>query len=153
MIQGNNTNIDVDELMVQVQTEVLAREEQTSSPAMGHLARTYVYASDLDTTNIESLLHTADRMAAPRTKWSGRLARFPFNTPWFQRMALRLLAFLFNDQRHVNFALIQSARETLAMNREMHRVITTLQSEIRQLEQRLRHIEEPDAEQYTDLVE
>jgi hypothetical protein len=141
----DDVKVEVDELMARVRDRVLELEERPSheSPTA---ERTYVYASELDASSIEALLHTARRMAAIRTVWPRRLWVFPFTlSPWMRRSLLRFFAFMFNDQRHVDFALIEAVREQLQITKEMHGLIASLQSEVRQLEERLQRIEPHDA--------
>lgn len=131
--------------MARVHDEVLHREEERTAPAPS-VERSYVYASELDATSVEALLHTAGKMTRTRTAWPRRLWIFPFNVSRsLRRWLLRFFAFIFNDQRHVNFALIEAVREQLQITKEMHGLIASLQGEMRQLEERLRRIEPPDA--------
>lgn len=139
-------NVDVDDLMARVHDQILQREEDRSVSAELNAGRTFVYASELDATSIEAPLHAARKMAQIRTVWPRRGWAFPFNlSRGLRRAVLRFFAFLFNDQRHVNFALIEAVREQLQMTKEMHGLIASLQSEVRDLENRLQRIEQPHA--------
>src|SRR5581483_1464226 len=138
-IVHDNPNIDVNDLMARVHDRVRREERIEAAPAA---ERTYVYASELDAASIEALLYTARKMAQVRTVWPRRLMRFPFNVSrGFRRMLLQLFAFLFNDQRHVNFALTEAVREHLQLTKEMHGLIASLQGEVRILEARLEEAE------------
>jgi O-antigen chain-terminating methyltransferase len=89
--------------------------------------------------SIEALLNTAQAKAEVRTKWSGQLRIFPFDrSPKLQRAALAALAFLFKDQRHVNFSLIAAVRQSLAVNRGLVRRLIVLENEVQRLQDVLR---------------
>lgn len=125
--------------MARVHDRVRREERIETAPAV---ERTYVYASELDAASIEALLYTARKMAQVRTVWPRRLWVFPFNlSRGLRRLVLKLFAFLFNDQRHVNFALTEAVREQLQINKEMHGLIASLQGEVRNLESRLQELE------------
>lgn len=127
--------------MAQVRERVLRGEERIVSPVPG-AGRTYVYANELDAASIEALLHTARKLAQVRTVWPRKLWVFPFNaSAGLRRAFLRMFGFLFNDQRHVNFALTEALREHLQLTKEMHGLIASLQSETRNLEARLQELE------------
>jgi hypothetical protein len=135
----DNPNIDVNDLMARVHDRIRRDERAESAPAAD---RTYVYASELDAAGIEALLYTARKMAQVRTVWPRKLMRFPFTVSGgLRRMLLKLFAFLFNDQRHVNFALTEAVREHLQTTKEMHGLIASLQGEVRNLEARLEEAE------------
>ncbi len=135
----DNPNVDVNDLMARVHDRVRREERVTTAPAA---ERTYVYASELDAASIEALLYTARKMAQVRTVWPHKLSVFPFNVSRaLRRMFLKLFAFLFNDQRHVNLALSEAVREHVQLTKEMHGLIASLQSEVRNLEARLQEAE------------
>jgi O-antigen chain-terminating methyltransferase len=135
----DNPNVDVNDLMARVHARVRRDESAETAPGA---ERTYVYASELDAASIEALLYTARKMAQVRTVWPHKLMRFPFNlSRGLQRLLLKLFAFLFNDQRHVNFALTEAVREQLQLIKEMHGLIASLQGEVRNLEARLAETE------------
>ncbi len=133
--------------MAQVHDRVLRREESDSAAPVREVERTYVYASDLDAASVEALLHNARKMAQIRTAWPRRLWVFPFTISRSLRRAfLRLFAFIFNDQRHVNFALTEAIRQQLQITKEMHGLIAAQQSELRHIGERLERIERHNAE-------
>ena len=135
----DNPNVDVNDLMARVHDRIRREERVETAPAA---ERTYVYASELDAASVEALLYTARKMAQIRTVWPRKLWVFPFNVSrGLRRMFLRLFAFVFNDQRHVNFALTEAVREQLQITKEMHGLIASLQSEVRVLEARLAETE------------
>lgn len=125
--------------MARVHDRVRSEERIETAPAA---ERTYVYASELDAASIEALLYTARKMSQVRTVWPHRLMRFPFNVSrGLRRMLLKFFAFLFNDQRHVNFALTEAVREHVQLTKEMHGLVAGLQGEVRNLEARLEEAE------------
>ncbi len=143
----DNSDLDVNDLMAQVHDRVLRREESDSGAAVRDVERTYLYASDLDADSVEALLHNARKMSQIRTAWPPRLWVFPFNvSASLRRVFLRLFAFIFNDQRHVNFALTEAIRQQLQITKELHGLVAAQQSELRHLEERLERIERHNAE-------
>jgi len=60
-------------------------------------------------------------------------------------MFLRAFAFLFNDQRHVNFALTEALREQLQITKELNGLVSSLQGEMRNLDVRLQQLEQRNA--------
>ena len=138
----DDSDVNVDDLMARIRDRVLQGEAGASIQTQA-AERAYVYTSELDAASIEALLYTARRMAMIRTTWPKRLWTFPFNvSARLRRWLLRLFAFIFNDQRHLNFAVIEAVREQLQITKEVHGLIASLQSEVSQLEDRLRHVEE-----------
>lgn len=137
----DNPNVNVDDLMAEVRDRVLRHDERIAA-ATAPVEQTYVYAAELDAASVEALLHTARKMSQVRTVWPRRLWTFPFNiNRGLRRLLLRFFAFLFNDQRHVNFALTEASREQLQILKEMHGLIASLQGEVRNLDARLQEIE------------
>jgi SAM-dependent methyltransferase len=62
--------------------------------------------------NARQLLVVAEERSAARTRWPAKLDRFPFTLfRWLERFSLRVLAYVFKDQRQVNAALIGATRE------------------------------------------
>ena len=92
--------------------------------------------------SIEALINTAQAKAEVRTQWSARFQVFPFNrSAWLQRLLLNALAYLFKDQRHVNFAAIQALREVVALDRDLTQRVRQLEREVRLLERRIELLE------------
>jgi hypothetical protein len=138
----DDSDLSIDDLMARVRDRVLQGETEASVHVQV-AERAYVYTSQLDAASIEALLYTARRMTMIRTAWPKRLWIFPFNaSPRLRRWFLRLFAFIFNDQRHVNLAVIEAVREQLQITKEVHGLIASLQSEVARLEGRLRSMEE-----------
>jgi serine phosphatase RsbU (regulator of sigma subunit) len=141
----DNPNVDVNDLMATVHDRILRSEERVATAAPS-AERPYVYAAELDAASIEALLHTARKISQVRTVWPPKLWVFPFNvSSGLRRLFLRLFAFLFNDQRHVNFALTEALREQLQVTKELHGLIASLQGEVRNLDARVQQLEQRDA--------
>ncbi|MEH1929574.1 MAG: SAM-dependent methyltransferase, partial [Nostoc sp.] len=124
MIEANNPEINVEELIQKICNEV-AKRQVKSQPLDSK--------SNFDTSNmilnisyIEALLRNAESRSCIRTKWPDKLNRFPFkfNTK-LQNFILRAINFIFKDQREVNFNLINSLKESVALNRQLIEQITT----------------------------
>jgi len=142
----DDSDLNVNDLMARVHEQVLRRDEAFFSTTLHAPGQTYVYASELDAASIEALLHNARRMAYIRTVWPRRLWVFPFSaSKWLRRAMLKLFAFFFNDQRHVNFALIEAVRQQLQITKEVHALVASQQSELRLLADRLEQIERANA--------
>ena len=129
MLEFNNPAIDVDDLMSRIQQEVSKRGVGFEPLVLdGDGSQAHPLAS------IEALLNTAHAKAEVRRKWSGQLNVFPFNrSVRLQRFALRILGYLFKDQRHVNFSLVQAQRESLAVMRSLLQRVALLEAENRRL--------------------
>ncbi|MEH2273303.1 MAG: methyltransferase domain-containing protein [Nostoc sp.] len=133
MTESNNPEIDVDNLMQNIRAEVNKHKSKyvTSSPVND-------FAISKNTTNInyiEALLQNAQSRAYVRTKWPDKLNCFPFNlNPKLQKFILKIINFLFKDQREVNFNLISCLKESVTLNQQLIEQIETLRV---QMEERL----------------
>ncbi len=137
MIERNNPSIDVDDLMARIQQEVAKR-----GVGFEPLVLNGEVYDERGFDSIGALINTAQAKAEVRTQWSARFNIFPFNRfAWWQRLFLRALAYLFKDQRHVNFAVIQALREMVLIERELTNRIAELESENRRLESRIQTLE------------
>ncbi|MGH7998271.1 MAG: methyltransferase domain-containing protein, partial [Brasilonema sp.] len=84
--------------------------------------------------HIETLIRDAESRAIIRTKWPDNLKKFPWNlTNFLQKIALKILGFIFKDQREVNFNLIKALRESVNLNRQL---IEQIKSERAQMDER-----------------
>jgi hypothetical protein len=127
MIEPNNPEIDVDELMSRVRSEVARRRlGSTSHPA----------ADALDAAAIEAHVSSAARVAAVRTALPSRLRFFPFTAPIVQRTLLKVFAFLFRDQRNVNAELIAALAHSVALDRQLRLRFDELEARLRRMESR-----------------
>lgn len=133
MIEPNNPDIDVEALMGRVYAEVARRRfGDAESHSNGHVAA----GAPIDTQALEGHTASAARLAEVRTKWTGRLTSFPFNVAFVRRLLLRVLAFLFRDQRSVNSELICALRECAALNQRLCERIVLLEERVAHLESR-----------------
>ncbi len=111
MIDNGNPDIDVDELMGKIHEQIAAH----NVPSL--LAGYQGVGADITTlvARIEESLVAAESSSQVRTSL-GRSRRFLRGTPMFEDLALRVLAFLFRDQRNVNSALVDALRTSLQLN-------------------------------------
>jgi 2-polyprenyl-3-methyl-5-hydroxy-6-metoxy-1,4-benzoquinol methylase len=129
MIGENNPEINVDELMAKIRDEVAKRKGRPQR---------IIKSSHADTSNltlhlsyIESFLKNAEDRAYTRTKWPDKLNRFPFNlSKKLQKATLKLLNFLFKDQREINFNLLQALRESVVINQQLVAEISSLKTQL-----------------------
>jgi O-antigen chain-terminating methyltransferase len=137
VIERNNPAIDVDDLMSRIQHEV-AKRGVGFEPTVYNGER----SEERGFESIEALINTAQAKAEVRTQWSARFQVFPFNRlAWLQRFLLRVLAYVFKDQRHVNFAILQALRGVVKVNLDLTQRVTHLENEVRILESRIETLE------------
>jgi SAM-dependent methyltransferase len=129
MIEANSPEVNVDELMQKIRQEVTTFHSNPDQIAVSN-ATAQISAMNLRISNIEALLNNAESRAYNRTKWPDKLNNFPFNAKKLQRIALKLLNFLFKDQRQVNFNLIQSLKESVALNHQLIKQVSNLNIQI-----------------------
>lgn len=129
LLDDNNPAIDVTALMEKIQREIDGR---TVPRAAWSAAATGLPPDAVASfARIEAALDSAEEKSRIRTRWSGRLNRFPFNAfPGLQTFFLKILAFVFRDQRHVNFALLAALRETLTMNSRLSEQVDQLRTRV-----------------------
>ena len=135
MIERNTPEIDVDDLMSRIQRDA-ARWQ--SGDAAG---REFAFVGAQDLSSIEALLNEAAAKAEVRTRWSARIDFFFLRNRGVQRLLLRILAFVFRDQRHVNLALVAALRAFVVANRELGDRVEALENETHRLGSRLREFE------------
>ena len=130
MIESNNQEINVDELMEKIREEVANRNHNFQSQLASNL-NSSPEAMDLRISNIEALLRNAESRSIIRTKWPDKLNRFPFNlTLGIQKIALKILNFVFKDQREVNFNLINALKQSMLLNHQLLTEIKGLRSHL-----------------------
>lgn len=135
VIESGNPLLDVDELMARVRDEVARRG--STAPAGIADQRVLSLRGNVNLSAMESWIAIADQKARVRSKWPSHLRIFPFNASERLRgAALRLLAFLFKDQRHVNEALIGAFRESVTLNRHLIEQLAVLRDRVTELERR-----------------
>ncbi|MCL6753610.1 methyltransferase domain-containing protein [Nostoc sp. CCCryo 231-06] len=125
MIEANNPEINVDELIQKICNEVAKR--QVHSQTVDSNSNFETSKMRLNISYIEALLKNAESRSGVRTKWPDKLNHFPFKfNAKLQKFILRAINFLFKDQREVNLNLINSLKESVALNRQLIEQITTL---------------------------
>ncbi|WGV25483.1 class I SAM-dependent methyltransferase [Halotia branconii] len=132
MFEANNPEINVDVLMQKIRQEVTQRKNDYQ-PVVLNSTKFKSSAVRFDVSHIETLLGDAESRANVRTKWPDKWNRFPFNfSSVIQKTALKILGFIFKDQREVNFNLIQSLKESLLLNQQLISEIANLRSQVEQ---------------------
>lgn len=131
MIETNNPEIDVNELMEKVKAEVAKRSKFALAGPQTSQHQIIGDPTSLKLLNIQSLIDNAEARSQVRTKWPDPLNKFPLNvSKKIQNAVLKILNFLFKEQRVVNVSLVQALRESLALNRELIQQIRDLQTNI-----------------------
>jgi len=127
MIEPNNPDIDVEELMTRVRSEVRRRHRDAGAESDGIAGLT----TALDPAPAESHIDSAARFAQVRTSWPGRLAVFPAPV---RRFLLKLLALIFRDQRRVNAELVAALREHSLLAERTRARLLALEERVQRLE-------------------
>jgi 2-polyprenyl-3-methyl-5-hydroxy-6-metoxy-1,4-benzoquinol methylase len=137
MIESNNPEINIDELMEKIREEVTKRKADFS-PANATINPSTNSPTNINLSYIESLLSNAESRACQRTKLPDKFNSFPFNiSDKIKEFLLKVFNLLFRDQREVNFNLIESLRQSVALNQKLIEEITTLKT---QMDERLRTV-------------
>jgi hypothetical protein len=129
MLEANNPDVDVDALMARVQHEVLRRQFGDAPSPDGGVA-------SMDTSTLQSLIAAAAVRSSARNRWPGRLQFFPLNLRFVQRVAFRIMAWLFRDQHAFNAALIDALSESMRVDARTHASMRELEARLRRLEER-----------------
>lgn len=135
MFESSQPEINVEELMQKIREDVAKRNHNSQLPSV---STPNIFSSSIETTKInwkfsliEGLLINAESRAAVRTKWPDNLNRFPYNlSRGLQKITLKILNFIFKDQREVNFNVINALKESVALNRQLSGQITSLRSQL-----------------------
>jgi O-antigen chain-terminating methyltransferase len=136
MIEANTPEINVDELMHKIRDEVARRHNVSLSADSRAIDINVTTMANL--SYIEALLNNAEAKSQVRTEIPKKFDRFPFNiSKPLQKFALKLYAFLFKEQRAINFSLVQALRESVALNRRLIEQVTVLQSQMKDVSDRL----------------
>jgi O-antigen chain-terminating methyltransferase len=133
----NHPEFNVDELMQKIREEVANRPREpqvrkitTEKPEISNSTVTFHHNIF---NHINTLLFNAESRAITRTKWPDHLNTFPLNlTKPFQNIALKLLNFIFKDQREVNFNVIRALKEYVLLNRQLIEQVTNLKTQLDQ---------------------
>lgn len=133
MIESNIKEIDVDELRQRIENEVAQRksriEQNLSKPFMTNIQPR---VNLIKHKYIEALLNNASNRASVRTKLPDTFSRIPLNIgKIIEKFLLKAFNTLFKDQREVNLNLIQSLRETVALNQQLAEEVNILKAEIK----------------------
>jgi hypothetical protein len=117
MLETGNPDIDVGDLMQRMRRE--ADRVRNARPTVGG-ERILTLRGSVNVAAIESWVAIADQKARIRTKWPSHLRAFPIGgNGRLQQLVLKVLAFLFKDQRQVNEAFIAAFRESITLNRQL----------------------------------
>ncbi|RUR83323.1 methyltransferase domain-containing protein [Chlorogloeopsis fritschii PCC 9212] len=140
MIDKNNPEINTDELMEKVKEEVAKRQYRSRQVQQSSLNFDFETSKlNWNISQMEGLVKNAESRAIVRTKWPDNLNRFPYNfSRGIQKLALKILNFIFKDQREVNFNLINAFKESIVLNKQLIVQIATLRS---QLDERLSNVD------------
>jgi hypothetical protein len=134
MLENNNPFVNVEEVMAKIRAEIALRHlPQATAGEFDSLPPSTV----VTIARIESSIDAAESAAHPRTTWPGRLNRFPLSNRRIQRFFLRCLAFLFRDQRKVNFAIAQALRDSLVMNARLAEQVDQLRARLNAVDGRV----------------
>lgn len=132
MISRGNSSINVDELMAKINEQISGSQAASLLDAEG--AKTLSADAVTAVANMESSIQHAEAASQVRTSWGSSFNRFPFNLPPFRIFFLRLLAFLFRDQRQVNAMLIDALRASLRLNIRLCEQVDTIRMRLDALE-------------------
>jgi O-antigen chain-terminating methyltransferase len=131
MIESTNANVDVDELMARLRSRV---DELRDRPQSQLSISALSLRSSVFINSLEAHANIADQKTQVRTQWPSNIgSTFPFNVPKIRQASLKLLAFLFKDQRHVNQALVAACREQVNLNRQLIEQLQLLREELESL--------------------
>ncbi|MBN3891022.1 MAG: class I SAM-dependent methyltransferase [Nostoc sp. JL31] len=131
MIEPNNPEINVDELMDKIRKDVVKRQGQVYSQEENLQSNLDTSKLKLSISNIEAFLKNAESHSIVRTKWPDKLNFFPFNlSAKLQKLIIKIINFLFKDQREVNFNIINSLQESVALNYQLIEQIATLKAQV-----------------------
>ena len=114
MIAPTNPSVSVDELMSKINEQIAGSRAASLLDSEG--VRSLTADTVTAVANMEALIQTAESASQVRTAWGASLARFPFNVLPLRAFFLRVLAFIFRDQRQVNAMLIDAFRASLELN-------------------------------------
>jgi len=141
MIEANNIEINVDELMQKIREEVSSRQKKI--PSGSAISNRVSGITPVRDSQIEALLNDAELYSQVPTEFPAKFNRFPFSlSKGLQRFFLKLYGFLFKKQRVVNLSVIQSLRESVAVNQQLIDQVITLQSQLQETSDRLRVTDE-----------
>ena len=132
MIARNNPSVSVDELMMKINDQIAGSRAASLLDADG--ARSLSADTVTAVANMEAIIQTAENVSQIRTAWGASLARFPFNILPLRAFFLRILAFIFRDQRQVNAMLIDAFRASLELNVRLCAQVDALRARLDDME-------------------
>ncbi|MBD2533115.1 methyltransferase domain-containing protein [Nostoc flagelliforme FACHB-838] len=129
MIESNDPEIKIDELIQKIVEQV--RKSQLNSQLGDLQSNLDISKLKLSISHIENFLKNAESRSLVRTKWPDKLNIFPFNfSTKLQQFILKVINFLFKDQREVNLNIINSLKESLALNQQLIKEIASLKTQV-----------------------
>lgn len=132
MIESNNPEIDVDELMQKIRAEVAQRNNNTQQSLFAN-SNSNTVKINFNFNYLEALLRNAEARADVRTKWPDKLNRFPFTLSGkIKKYCLKIVNFIFKDQREVNLNLINALKQSMLLNRQLVTEVELLRSQFNQ---------------------
>jgi O-antigen chain-terminating methyltransferase len=135
MLESGNPNVNVDELAQRVRDEVARVQHSRVTDVAGE--RILTLRGSVNLGAIESWVAIADQKTRARTKWPNHLHIFPFTRSGrMQGFVLKVLAFVFKDQRQANEAFIAAFRESIILNRQLIEQLQLLRDRVEELERR-----------------
>ncbi|MGJ5673551.1 MAG: methyltransferase domain-containing protein [Nostochopsis sp.] len=133
MNEKDESQVNVDEIMHKIREEVVKRrnysqlKRATNQSTLPSIQKHYNATIEL----IQSLLKNAQLRSETRTKWPDNLNKFPFNlSKNIQKNFLKVLNFIFKDQREVNYNIIRALQESVALNRQLIEQVASLRLQI-----------------------
>ncbi|MFN6484069.1 MULTISPECIES: class I SAM-dependent methyltransferase [unclassified Nostoc] len=129
MIESNYPETNIDEL-IHKDIEHISKNQAHSQllDSQSHLDTSNL---KLSISYIESFLENAESRSIARTKWPDKLNLFPFNLSGnLQKIILKIMNFIFKDQREINFNIINSLKESVALNHQLVEHIATLKTQV-----------------------
>ncbi|MEH2214072.1 class I SAM-dependent methyltransferase [Nostoc sp.] len=129
MIESNDPEIKIDELIQKIVEQV--RKSQVNSQLPGSQSNLDISKLKLSISHIENFLKNAESRSLVRIKWPDKLNIFPFNfSTKLQQFILKVINFLFKDQREVNLNIINSLKESVALNQQLIEQIASLKAQV-----------------------
>ncbi|WP_448269456.1 methyltransferase domain-containing protein [Nostoc sp. DSM 114159] len=129
MIESNDPEIKIDELIQKIVEQV--GKSQVNSHLASLQSNLDISKLKLSISYIESFIENAESRSIARTKWPDKLNLFPFNLSGkLQKIILKIMNFLFKDQREINFSIINSLKESVALNHQLVEHIATLKTQV-----------------------
>lgn len=145
MIESNNPEINVDELMDKIREEVAQRNNNTQQSLFVN-SNSKAAKVNFNFNYLEALLRNAETRADVRTKWPDKLNRFPFTLSGkIKKYCLKIVNFIFKDQREVNLNLVNALKQSTLLNRQLVTEVELLRSQFHQhldsLENRINNVD------------